>query len=63
MKMKLSAPSFWMFAISTSLVVLIVLSRYFAIDVPIITPVAAGYPFEAALLAWGVLFAAVSFNL
>jgi hypothetical protein len=52
-----------MFAISTSLVVLIVLSRYFAIDVPIITPVAAGYPFEAALIAWGVLFAAVSFNL
>ncbi len=61
--MKLSAPSFGMFAISTILVVLIILSRYFAIHVPILTPIAEGHPFEVTLLAWGVLFAAVSFNL
>lgn len=61
--MKLSAPSFGMFAVSTVLVVLIVLSRYFAVDVPILTPIVEGHPFEVTLVAWGLLFAAVSFNL
>jgi hypothetical protein len=61
--MKLSSPSFGMFAASTVLVVLIVLSRYFAIDVPILTPIVAQHPFEVTLIAWGLLFAAVSFNL
>jgi len=61
--MKLSAPSFGMFAVSTVLVVLIVLSRYFAVDVPILTPIVEGHPFEVTLVAWGLLFAGVSFNL
>jgi hypothetical protein len=61
--MKLSAPSFGMFVASTLLVALILLSRYFAVDVPILTPIIAQHPFEVALIAWGLLFAAVSFNL
>jgi hypothetical protein len=61
--MKLSTPSFGMFAVSTALIALIILSRYFAIDVPILTPIVAGHPFEVTLVAWGVLFAAVAFNL
>lgn len=61
--MKLSAPSFGIYLISTILVVLIVLSRYFAIDVPIVTPIVAGHPFEVTLVAWGILFAGVSFNI
>lgn len=61
--MKLSAPSFGMFAASTILVVLIILSRYFAIDIPILTPIVASHPFEVTLVAWGLLFGAVSFNL
>lgn len=61
--MKLSAPSFGMFVASTLLVALILMSRYFAIDVPILTPIVAQHPFEITLIAWGVLFAAVSFNL
>jgi hypothetical protein len=61
--MKLSTPSFGMFAVSTVLIALIILSRYFAIDVPILTPIVAGHPFEVTLVAWGVLFAAVAFNL
>jgi hypothetical protein len=52
-----------MFVASTLLVALILLSRYFAIDVPILTPIVAQHPFEVTLIAWGLLFAAVSFNL
>jgi hypothetical protein len=61
--MRLSAPSFGMFVASTLLVALILLSRYFAIDVPILTPIVAQHPFEMTLIAWGLLFTAVSFNL
>ena len=61
--MKLSAPSFGMFAASTILVAVILLSRYFAIDIPILTPIVAQNPFEMTLIAWSLLFAAVSFNL
>jgi hypothetical protein len=61
--MKLSAPSFGMFAISTTLVLLILLARYFAVEVPILTPIVESHPFEITLIAWGMLFAAVSFNL
>lgn len=61
--MKLSAPSFGMFAISTLLVVLIVLARYFNVDVPILTPIVIGHPFEITLVAWAMLFSAVAFNL
>ncbi len=61
--MKLSAPSFGIFAISTLLVVLIILARYFNIDVPILTPIVIGHPFEITLVAWAMLFAGVAFNL
>jgi hypothetical protein len=61
--MKLSAPSFGMFVVSTLLVLLIILSKYFAIDVPILTPIVEVHPFEITLIAWGMLFAAVAFNL
>lgn len=61
--MKLSAPSFGIFAVSTALVVVIILSRYFGFDVPILTPIVDGHPFEVTLVAWAMLFAGVSFNL
>jgi hypothetical protein len=61
--MKLSAPSFGMFAISTLLVVLIILARYFNVDVPILTPIVIGHPFEITFIAWAMLFAGVAFNL
>lgn len=61
--MKLSAPSLGMFFVSTILVVLIVLDRYFDVSIPILTVIVEQRPFEVALLAWGVLFASVAFNL
>lgn len=61
--MKLSTPSFGIYLASTVLVALIVMARYFSIDVPILTPIVAGHPFEVTLVAWTILFAGVSFNL
>ena len=61
--MRLSSPSFGIYLISTILVVLIVLTRYFSVDIPILTPIVAGHPFEVTLFAWAILFAGVSFNL
>jgi hypothetical protein len=61
--MKLSTPSFGIFAISSLLVILIILAKYFGIDVPILTPVVEGHPFEITLIAWALLFAGVTFNL
>jgi hypothetical protein len=61
--MKLSTPSFGIYLTSTVLVALIILARYFSIDVPILTPIVAGHPFEVTLVAWAILFSGVSFNL
>ncbi len=61
--MRLSSPSFAIYLISTVLVVLIVLARYFGIDIPILTPIVIGRPFEVMLVAWALLFAGVTFNL
>ena len=61
--MKLSAPSFGMFAISTLLVIVIILARYFTIDVPILAEIVIGHPTEFTLVAWAMLFAGVAFNL
>lgn len=61
--MKLNTPSFGIYLSSTVMVALIVLARYFSIDVPILTPIVAGHPFEVTLVAWAILFAGVSFNL
>ena len=61
--MRLNSPSFGIYMISTLLVALIILTRYFSIDVPILTPIVAGHPFEVTLVAWALLFSGVSFNL
>ena len=61
--MKLSAPSIGIFLISTFIVGLIVAARYFGADLPLLTAIADGHPFEVALAAWFLLFLGVAFNL
>lgn len=61
--MKLSAPSFGLYFVSTLMILLIILSRYFNIDIPILTPIVAQNPFEATVVSWAILFAGVTFNL
>lgn len=61
--MKLSTPSIAIFMISTILILLIVLSKYFGVHIPILTTIVAGHPFEVTLVAWAMLFAGVAFNI
>lgn len=60
--MKLSSPSFGIFLVSVVLVVLVVLSRHFGIEVPILTKIVRPHPYEVILVAWALLFAGVAFN-
>jgi hypothetical protein len=61
--MKLSAPSFWVFLISTIMIGLTIGAHYFGIDVPILATAARVHPVEVTLAAWFILFIGVAFNL
>lgn len=61
--MKLSAPSFLIFILSVILVVLVILSRYFGVVIPVLTPIVQRSPFEIMLVAWALLFLGVAFRL
>jgi hypothetical protein len=61
--MKLSAPSLWVFLISTIMIGLTIGAHYFGIDVPILATAARVHPVEVALAAWFLLFIGVAFNL
>jgi len=61
--MKLSAPSYLIFLLSVILVVLVVLSRYFGVEIPVLTTIVARSPFEIMLVAWALLFLGVTFRL
>jgi hypothetical protein len=60
--MKLSAPSLGMFLSSTFIIAVIVASNFFGLDVPVLSVLATGHPFESALAAWFLLFLGVAFN-
>lgn len=61
--MKLATPSFAIWLISTVLVALVVLSTYFGVSVPVLTPIIKGQGFEVVLVAWALLFIGVTFNI
>ena len=61
--MKLSTPSVPIFLISTILVLLIIMSKYFNVHIPVLTVIVQGNPFEVTLVAWAILFAGVAFNI
>ncbi|MDX2265882.1 MAG: hypothetical protein NW215_13050 [Hyphomicrobiales bacterium] len=60
--MKLSAPSFGIYLVSVILVALVVLSRHFGVEVPILTKIVRPHPYEVTLVAWALLFIGASFN-
>jgi hypothetical protein len=61
--MNLKAPSIAVYIISSILIVLIVMSKYFGIKVPVLSVIVAGHPFEVTLVAWALLFAGVTFKI
>jgi hypothetical protein len=60
--MKLSPPSFGVFLISVIIVLVVLLSNYTSISVPVLTPLFKGKEYYAVLLAWIILFVGVAFN-
>jgi hypothetical protein len=60
--MKLSSPSFGIFLVSVVLVGLVVLSRHFGIEIPIVSKIVRPFPYEVTLVAWILLFVGVAFN-
>ena len=61
--MKLNAPSVPIFIISTVLIVLIILEKYFGVRIPVLTVIVQTNPFEVTLVAWAILFAGVAFKI
>ncbi len=60
--MKLSSPSFGIFLVSVILVALVVMSRHFGIEIPILTKIVRPHPYEVMLVAWALMFIGVAFN-
>lgn len=61
--MRLSAPSFVVFLISTLLIAMTLGAKYFGMDVPILSTIAHVHTFEVTLAAWFLLFMGVAFDL
>jgi len=61
--MRLSAPSFLIFILSVILVALVVLSKYFGVEIPVLTTIVQRSPFEIVLVAWALLFLGVTFRI
>lgn len=60
--MKLSAPSFGIFLVSVVLVVVVLLSQYTSLNIPLLTSIVKGKAYEVVLLAWILMFVGVAFN-
>jgi hypothetical protein len=60
--MKVSAPSFGIFLVSVLIVVVVLLSNYTSIQIPVLSPIFKGKEYYAVLLAWILLFIGVAFG-
>jgi len=60
--MRLSAPSLAIFLISIIMVALVIATKYFGIDVPVLTRIVKSSMFEVLLVAYAMLSAGVIFR-
>ena len=60
--MALSRPTFFIWALSTILAVLVVALKYFTVEVPVLTPFVSGHLFEAVLVCFVLLWAGTVFR-
>lgn len=60
--MGLSRPTFAIWLLSTILVALVVALKYFAVSVPVVTPIVSGNLFEVLLVAFVLLWAGTVFK-
>mgnify|MGYP001823814754 FL=1 len=60
--MALSRPTFFIWALSTILAVLVVALKYFSVEVPVLIPIVSGHLFEALLVSFVLLWAGTVFR-
>jgi hypothetical protein len=60
--MRLTPPSFAIFLISVIMVALVIATKYFGVDVPVLTQIVKKSFFEVLLVAYGLLFIGVVFR-
>ena len=60
--MRLSAPSLAIFIISVIMVALVIATKYFGIDIPVLTRIVKSSPFEVLLVAYAMLCSGVIFR-
>lgn len=60
--MTLSRPTFAIWLLSTVLVALVVALKYFAIAIPVVTPIVSGHLFEVLLVSFVLLWAGTVFR-
>jgi len=60
--MRLSAPSLGIFLISVIMVALVIATKYFGIDVPVLTRIVRSSMFEVLLVGYALLLAGVVFR-
>lgn len=60
--MNLTPPSLAIFLISVIMVALVVASKYFGVQIPVLSPIVNKSMFEVLLVAYGLLFAGVVFR-
>jgi uncharacterized membrane protein len=61
--MRLRSPTYIVFVLSVILVALVVLWKYFGVEIPVVTPIVQRSPFEILLVAWALLFLGVTTRL
>ncbi|MCC0011084.1 MAG: hypothetical protein H6875_11645 [Hyphomicrobiaceae bacterium] len=60
--MALSRPTFAIWLISTILVALVIALKYFAISIPVLSPIISGNLFEVLLISFVLLWAGTVFK-
>lgn len=61
--LKLNIPPIWVFLTSTILVLVVMLTKYTQIEIPVLRLLVEHREFQTMLVAWGLLFAGVAFKL
>lgn len=60
--MKLSTPPIWVFLSSTFLILAVILSKHFHVEIPVLSALVQGREYGVVLFAWAILFAGVAFK-
>jgi len=60
--MGISRPTYAIWLLSTILVALVIALKYFAVSVPVVSPIVSGHLFEVLLISFALLWAGTVFK-